>query len=106
MFVRTSIYPRTYPIPLNNPSLPIDTATPGHQQINQINHCFACEKIVCHISIHCCCLYDSLLCGSRNVPARISRILAESTFSASMDFQSRTANRIRLASMEITPEYI
>ena len=66
----------------------------------------ACEKIVCQISIHCCCLYDSFFCGSRNVPARISLILALRIFNASMDFQSRTANRTRFASIDITPEYI
>ena len=73
---------------------------------NHFQRFVACEKIVCQISIHCCCLYDSLFCGSRNVPARISLILALRIFNASMDFQSRTANRTRFASIDITPEYI
>lgn len=71
------------------------------------SHLFpACAKIICQISSHCCCLYDKGRCGFLNVVARRSRRRPLRIFSASMDFQSRTAKRMRLLSIEITPGYI
>lgn len=72
----------------------------------QVNRLAAPSKTRCQMATHCCCLSDSGLPGSRNVAARMSRIRVLSCFSAYMAFQSRTANRTRFASIEMTPEYI
>lgn len=66
----------------------------------------ASAKTCCQIPTHCCWRYDKAFCGLRNVPARMSRMRELRSFSASMDFQSRTEKRILLASMEMTPGYI
>lgn len=64
------------------------------------------ENICCQISSHSFCLWDWFFCGLRITSDRILRTCVLNVLNASICFQSRIAKRIRLLSMEMTPEYI